>query len=495
MEILKKRLPLLLLLALYVTYALLSFKSFGITNDEPEDYLLGSFLYTKIRANDPVLERSFVIAEDGAINLAFYDRIYLAVLFALSGSINYQTYHLLNLLFFSIILIAAYELLLKETKRPTLALLGPLALLLTPRLFGDTAANHKDIPFAISYFVAVASIYFVGKKQSAKHLLVLGITFGITQSLRSVGYSIYFIYLIWLLLQEKQPIWQRLLDSIAQISVVFCIGLLVHFVTLPYLAADPFSRFLELFTNAKSFPWDGPMLFMGKLIHPTQLPATYIPTWFLITTPVATIILWIASIKLALKSKLAQLLWLSLGINGLILIVAQPTIYDGIRHLLFLLPLIAILACLSVIQLIKGHWRWKKIAIGLILANTLLVLVQYLLLFPYQYTYFNELVGYLPGGNNKFELDYWGASYKTAVETFNDQAERDRTYQLYFCGDPQQVKEYATFSYSLTPDISMADLLICHRRGDNQQLIDSFAKKNGFSVKRMGVPLTTVAWN
>lgn len=490
----KQRLPLLVLLLVYVLYSLLAFRSFGITNDEPEDYLLGSFLYTKLRADDPVLERSFVIADDGAINLTMYDRIYVAVLYAIAGEINFDTYHLLNLLFYSIILIAAYELLLKETKSSYLSLVGPIALIVTPRLFGDVAANHKDVPFAISYFVSLVAIYLFGNKSSAKSLLMLGLSFGLTQALRTVGYSIHLVYLLWLLLNQTSPVSKKSLELLSQVVVVFMIGLLIHFVTLPYLAADPISRFVELLNNAKAFPWNGSILYLGKQVLSTTLPWHYAPIWFVITTPVLFLIYGMGSVMLIKKSKLAKLLWLSLVVNSVLLVISKPVLYDGVRHLLYLLPPLVMLACLSFFSLLKSKWRWKKVALSLTVINVVLILVQYYLLFPFHYTYFNELVGYFPGANNRFELDYWGASYKTAVEEFNQQADSTRTYQLYFCGDPQQVKEYAHFEYELVYEIAKADLLICHRRGRNQTIIDTFESENQFSIKRLGVPLTTVKW-
>lgn len=491
----RKRLPLLIILIIYVVYSLLSFKSFGITNDEPEDYLLGSFLYTKLRADDPVLERSFVIAADGAINLAMYDRIYMALQYAIAGEINYDTYHLLNLLFFSIILIAAYELLLKETGRTSLATIGPIALFLTPRLFGDIAANHKDVPFAISYFVSLVAIYLFGNKNSAKYLLILGLFFGLTQSLRTVGYSIYLVYVLWLLFNRATLVsFKKIFEILAQVAVIFFIGLLIHFVTLPYLAADPFSRFAELLTNAKAFPWNNAVLYFGTQFLSTELPWHYVPIWFLITTPILFLVYGLLSVKLISKSKLARLLWLSLFVNSVLLVLSQPVLYDGVRHLLFLLPPFVLLACLSFFALLKSKWRWKKIALSLTALNVVLILVQYSLLFPFHYIYFNEVIGYLPGANNRFELDYWGASYKSAVEQFNQRAQFEKTYQLYFCGDPQQVKAYARFKYELVYEINNADLLICHRRGNNQTTIDTFDSKNQFAIKRLGVPLTTVKW-
>src|SRR2546430_12034356 len=45
----------------------------------------------------------------------------------------------------------------------------------------------------------------------------------------------------------------------------------------------------------------------------------------------------------------------------------------------------------------------------------ILVVVQLVRLFPYDYLYFNELVGGIQGANGKYEMDYWAKSLKEAV--------------------------------------------------------------------------------
>ena len=194
----------------------------------------------------------------------------------------------------------------QRDKTPIFALLGPLALLLTPRLFGDAAANHKDIPLLLVILLQSRQSILLEKKQSAKHLLVLGITFGILSRCALWG--------IASTLSTSSGYWcrKRNLSGNDQ-SIVLprsllyfasaCLFTLFHCPTWPLILFLVFLSYLRM-----QNPFRGMVQCCSwvSLIHPTQLPATYIPTWFLITTPIATIVLWLASIKLVLKSKLAH---------------------------------------------------------------------------------------------------------------------------------------------------------------------------------------------
>jgi hypothetical protein len=52
-------------------------------------------------------------------------------------------------------------------------------------------------------------------------------------------------------------------------------------------------------------------------------------------------------------------------------------------------------------------------AVGIGVANTAGIMVR---THPYQHVYFNALVGGIRGADGWFDLDYWGLSYKAALE-------------------------------------------------------------------------------
>ena len=439
-------------LLFYLIFSFLTFKSYGITNDEHEEYLLGKFLYTKLVANDQILETDFVVNKTTNRNLLIYDRIYPAILYAINGSESYKIYHLLNLLFASVIFISIFEVLYQNTSSAKLAILGPIFLFFTPRFLGQLANNPKDMPFAIFYFLSLTLIYLFSKNKFNNNLkmLILGLVLGLTGSMRLIGYSIYLIYLLF----SRKP---------AETLVVFLLGLLINIITLPYLGAD-LTHFLELIKVAQDFPWDGQILFFGKNYLAQNLPLSYLPTWILISTPVFILLIFglsLLSFKKLISNKLYQLFFLSLFINLLIFFLVKPIIYDGLRHMLFLLPQMVVL---GLTYLTPNPSPVKRRGVYLlILINIFLVFVFYLRFFPYFDLYFNESKYFLHSEQN-FELDYWGASYREAVLSLNKQVDTEKKYLVYVCDDPIQAEYYFGQNLKLEIDKNKADYLLCNDR-------------------------------
>ena len=95
-------------------------------------------------------------------------------------------------------------------------------------------------------------------------------------------------------------------------------------------------------------------------------------------------------------------------------IIRRPTMYDNFRQAFFILPMVFVLAGVVFDQirrpLIQG------ILILLLIAPGIVSIIK---LHPYEYTYYNSLVGGLGGAFRKFELDYWGTSYREIALELN----------------------------------------------------------------------------
>ena len=70
----------------------------------------------------------------------------------------YQLRHILVFLYFFIGLIFFYKILLNRFKNETIALLGVILLFITPRIFGDSFQNTKDIIFLT--FIIISTYFF-----------------------------------------------------------------------------------------------------------------------------------------------------------------------------------------------------------------------------------------------------------------------------------------------------------------------------------------------
>ena len=107
----------------------------------------------------------------------------------------------------------------------------------------------------------------------------------------------------------------------------------------------------------------------------------------------------------------------------LYVMIKRPNIYDGIRHFLFILPALALMASIGaafLVQLFSARLR-KLAYLGLAVA-ALFTTRELVRLHPYQMTYFNILAGGLQRAWKNYETDYWTTSYKEAMEWVNAQA-------------------------------------------------------------------------
>jgi hypothetical protein len=103
--------------------------------------------------------------------------------------------------------------------------------------------------------------------------------------------------------------------------------------------------------------------------------------------------------------------------------------YDGLRHVLFLLPPLAVLAGFGASTLCWLVHRFASITVARLVTTAAIVvpvLPGLVLLHPYQTSYFSPLVGGIRGAEGLYEIDYWGASYREAIEWLNANASDSR---------------------------------------------------------------------
>ena len=107
-------------------------------------------------------------------------------------------------------------------------------------------------------------------------------------------------------------------------------------------------------------------------------------------------------------------------------IIFRVKIYDNIRLFLFLLPLISLVASFSLFYLLKTFKElyYSKVFLFIILLLLLPFIYRFLSITPYQYSYINFSYPYLKKSINKFEHDYWGASFKELTEKMKKKIEQ-----------------------------------------------------------------------
>jgi len=132
----------------------------------------------------------------------------------------------------------------------------------------------------------------------------------------------------------------------------------------------------------------------------------------------------------------------------------------------------------------------KKVRIAVIIFTILsavLVTANQIDIFPYQYIYFNELVGGLHGGAKYFDTDYWAASSLEALNWLGQN--KKNNYNVYTCGLPLTLILYFPPNMTWVGSADKADYAIC---STSQIEYKKIPGKIIHTVERDDVPLSLV---
>lgn len=518
----------LLLLVILLAIILATFRDYGIAWDEPWHLNYGSLLvdyYRGAAAAEPglnALSYRNLYLYGGAFDLsaALLSRL-LAVFFPLP---EIELHHLLIALIglFGLVGTWASARLLGGDRA---AFWAAALLTTTPLYYGHIFFNPKDIPFAAG---SIWSLFFLLSIIQAfpqirwGRLAAFGATAGITMGIRVGGVLLVGYLLLFLLVNfvqvyrhDRTALWPKFWRLVILPSALGGgLAWMVMVLFWPYAQLNPIRYPLRTLLQASEFDFPYEVLFKGRLIPAVAAPLDYIPTYLGILLPELFLLLLLAALILGVRRSVhlirsrqelhfpfsgAVLLALAAGLPVLVAVLVRSTLYDGLRHFIFILPP---LACLA-------GWAWHSVlerlerrSFGLaaaltLIAALLLVLQSYQMvrLHPYEYAYYNQLVGGLPGAASRFETDFWGtaasAAAKALVEAVNQSSGGStEKIKVFVSGaNPYSVEIYLPARFEITADITQADFLIGGIRGF---ALNSLPGRQFLAVTRLGVPLAVV---
>lgn len=343
-----------------------------------------------------------------------------------------------------------------ELKSEWTGALATVFLAASPRFFGHAFFNSKDLPFAVLYvWVLVLLVRDLRRPLGAPLrgavplALVLGMLLGVRVGGAIICAPIFIAYAVrwW----SASRSWAHLVRLAARFSVLLTVAWAVMLVAWPWAQTRPIIRPLAALLASGRFPWPHEELYKGRWVSSLELPLDYLPTWFLRTTPEVVLLglaIFVVSILLRPSRLLAlgrpELLGVTLaGVLPLAYVIAsRAALYDGPRHVMFLQPLIALAASSAMLTLV-GLLREKEVPKGMAGAALLAVVIGVALpigsmvtLRPLEYVYFNHVSGGLPAAEGRFELDYWGLSYRMGVEWLQENLSRPGGVRLAACSYP-----------------------------------------------------------
>ena len=248
--------------------------------------------------------------------------------------------------------------------------------------------------------------------RSLLSILFPAILLGFTTSIRILGpFAGLIITYFALRMKGKQAVPALVMYAV--------IAIVTMYLTWPYLWTDPVGHFVESLKTMSLYPWRGQVLFNGVEFESTELPYSYLPVLFGIQLTEPVWALFIAGLIAAIvglreKRELIELtiLWLIIPFIGFIFL--RSALYDNFRQIVFILPPIFLIGGVAFEKIRNIKWQIVFIAMCLIPG-----IVGSVRLHPYEYIYYNSFIGGVDSAQGRFELDYWGISYREAAEYVN----------------------------------------------------------------------------
>ena len=208
---------------------------------------------------------------------------YIEILFKLNQPHEYYYLrHALVFLYFYLGLFFLYKVLLNRFKKNYLSILGVILMFITPRIFGDSFQNTKDIIFLV--FVIISS-YFCFKtidRPTVTNIILFAFFAAAATSLRLFGISLIATYVI---LQITLVNKINFLNIIKRNLILFLSFVISIIVIWPLLWENPITNFLSYFEILDDY-FNAKVYFLGKYYDPNFLPYYYLPFWILISTPI-----------------------------------------------------------------------------------------------------------------------------------------------------------------------------------------------------------------
>ncbi len=502
-----------LLLAL-AAVAFVTFRDYGVSWDEPVHVTNGENLVRYYASG--FADRSYRDFENLYLYGGFFDLLQALASRPLARSLGlHEARHLLSALF-ALVGVAATAWLGRSLGGPRAGFFAALILALVPAWHGHAFNNPKDIPFAVMYALSLGvlvKLARLGGRAGVPLALASGLTLGSTLATRIGG----LLPVAGLAVLGSWGAGGALRGGDRRTAVRVVGTTLLALVTAagvalalwPWLLEAPLANARQALETAGRFPRSQPVLYLGEYLNSTDLPWHYVPVWLAVQTPLPTLGLLLAGgLTAAWRMRESRAAAAGLGVvaAGLVVplglvLLTRPVLYDAARHFLFLLPPIAVLAAIGVEGLLAqlGQRVTERHAAHVLATGAAVLLVglplpEMVRLHPYQYLYFNELVGGLPGASRRFDLDYWGHSLREATLGLVAKLEAGPAdgppRRVFICGPPGSATYYFPAALERVRDAREADLAIVLRRAFCNQPYRRLRPL--LTVAREGVPLSYV---
>jgi hypothetical protein len=309
-----------------------------------------------------------------------------------------------------------------------------------------------------------------------------------------------------------EPMRERLAffaRSAIALAPAFALGYVIMIAAWPWAALSPLNPVRGL-VDFGEFNYHIRTLLAGRVYEMGNVPRWYVPVYLLIKLPL--IVLAGAALALAAvlvpqrgterpwwRVETALLTFMALFPVACEVIDHGPA-FTGLRHFLFVVPVFAVLAGIGfdwLMNVVQLYQRGLAFVVASVITAQLawnaMLLVE---LHPYEYLYYNPLVGGLQGASGRYATDYWVNIMPEAVQDLQSYVGKldkvggaDRRYTVAVCGERASFEDEASARLKWVQDWQKAEFFIapthmnCDRALDGQVIA---------TISRLGVPIGVV---
>jgi hypothetical protein len=348
---------------------------------------------------------------------------------------------------------------------------GPIAIglcLMTGYLYGSLFFTPIDVPFLAAMAFAVLAILRMarGGVPSWPTTLAAGLATGLAIATRTGGIITHALLLGAMGLAAIElvgtagraafrPVARMALHTVFAIAIAWATAIALW----PWLQlGNPFRQFAVAHRHFASLQVPFPFRYWGETVWTNALPWHYVPgqwlarlpegfllllglaaVWAIVTAMVFVLGAWESLRRDGIAGLKAPLLTLTRARGTLVVaacaiappayvMVSGATLYDGVRHLLFVLPMLALLAAGALLWVLPVLRRRPTLAalLGVLafahVGTTVWRLVR---LHPLEYVAMNAIAGTPAQAADRFELDYWSAAATDALRWLERELDAD----------------------------------------------------------------------
>lgn len=529
-----------LLVALAVFIAL-TFRQYGISNDEEVQHNYGRLLldfYSSGFANQAAFKYLNLYLYGGFFDLiaALLERI-LPVLtepfftssILSTAPINDQIFtsstwvwdmrHLLSAIFGLIGIVGAYKAarLLGGERAGFVTI---LLLAITGSWTGAMFTHTKDVPFgacmiwALYYTMRISQLL----PKPPKGLAVkLGIAIGCALGMRIGGvFAILYLLMViglaaWIRSDRPRAQWGFWLEATKALMPTALVAFVLMAIFWPWGVISP-EHPIEAAIAFSHFSFNMLTVMDGEVMNIGDVPKDYLLSYLLVRLPELSLLGSLGAVIVAIlgwrrfKFHAPEFLpWFAVIAATifplLFILFDQPALYNGVRHFTFMLPPLTILAALGLCASWDALSRQPAIRLGFLLVCAVLgVNTAYTLysLHPYEYVYYNRLAGNMAQAEKEWEGDYWSSSLREAAaklealippNEIDGDGLNNAPYRVAVCAESIQGKAYLDHRFQITSDWMNADFYISSTNMNCDKVMQG---KIIATVKRMGATLAVV---